>query len=67
MAKLAAEHLCQAYHANYEVDAVRLRCFSVYGPRQRPDMAFNSFCRAALNAEPITVFGDGNQTATLPS
>jgi UDP-glucuronate 4-epimerase len=60
--KLAAEHLCRAYHANHGVDAVTLRYFSVYGPRQRPDMAFNIFCRAALNHEPITVFGDGNQT-----
>lgn len=60
--KLAAEHLCQAYHANYGVDAVTLRLFSVYGPRQRPDMAFNIFCRAALRNEPIRVFGDGSQT-----
>lgn len=60
--KLAAEHLCRAYHENFGVDAVTLRYFSVYGPRQRPDMAFNIFCRAALNDEPITVFGDGNQT-----
>jgi UDP-glucuronate 4-epimerase len=60
--KLAAEHLCQSYHANFGVDAVILRYFSVYGPRQRPDMAFNIFCRAAVNDESITVFGDGNQT-----
>jgi nucleoside-diphosphate-sugar epimerase len=60
--KLAAEHLCRAYHANYGVDAVILRYFSVYGPRQRPDMAFNIFCHAAVNDESITVFGDGNQT-----
>jgi UDP-glucuronate 4-epimerase len=60
--KLAAEHLCQAYRINYGVDAVTLRYFSVYGPRQRPDMAFNIFCHAALSDEPITVFGDGNQT-----
>jgi nucleoside-diphosphate-sugar epimerase len=44
------------------VDAVILRYFSVYGPRQRPDMAFNIFCRAAVNDESIVVFGDGNQT-----
>jgi nucleoside-diphosphate-sugar epimerase len=41
---------------------VTLRLFSVYGPRQRPDMAFNIFCRAALRKEPIRVFGDGGQT-----
>ena len=60
--KLAAEHLCSAYHSNHGVDVVVLRYFSVYGPRQRPDMAFNIFCSAALNDRPITVFGDGTQT-----
>ena len=39
-----------------------LRFFSVYGPRQRPDMAFNRFCRAAIEDRPLTLFGDGNQT-----
>jgi UDP-glucuronate 4-epimerase len=60
--KLAAEHLCSACHTNYGVDVVVLRYFSVYGPRQRPDMAFSVFCAAALNDRPITVFGDGTQT-----
>lgn len=60
--KLAAEHLCMLYHANYGLDATALRFFSVYGPRQRPDMAFDIFCRAALVGEPITVYGDGRQT-----
>ena len=60
--KLAAEHLCQAYHANYGVATVTLRYFSVYGPRQRPDMGLNNFCRAALEERPLTVFGDGLQT-----
>ena len=60
--KLAAEHLCTTYHANFGVQAVSLRFFSVYGPRQRPDMAFNAFCRAALTGDPIVVFGDGLQT-----
>ena len=60
--KLAAEHLCLLYHANYGVSAVVLRYFSVYGPRQRPDMAFNIFCRAAVKGLPITVYGDGTQT-----
>jgi UDP-glucose 4-epimerase len=60
--KLAAEHLCALYHANYGLETVALRYFSVYGPRQRPDMAFNRFCRAALRNEPLTVFGDGDQT-----
>ncbi|MDP6461059.1 MAG: NAD-dependent epimerase/dehydratase family protein, partial [Gemmatimonadota bacterium] len=39
--KLAGEHLCQLYHANYGVDVLSLRYFTVYGPRQRPDMAFH--------------------------
>jgi len=60
--KLAAEHLCGLYHRNHGVAAVSLRLFSVYGPRQRPDMAFNIFCRAAILGEPINVFGDGTQT-----
>lgn len=60
--KLTAEHLCGAYHDDYGVDAVVLRYFSVYGPRQRPDMAFNIFCAAALHREPIRIFGDGTQT-----
>lgn len=62
MTKLAGEHLCSLYHGNHGVDAVRLRYFSVFGPRQRPDMAFNIFCRAAVNRDPIVVFGDGRQT-----
>jgi UDP-glucuronate 4-epimerase len=60
--KLSAENLCRLYHANYDVPTVSLRYFSVYGPRQRPDMAFNAFCRAALEHQPIQVFGDGRQT-----
>jgi UDP-glucuronate 4-epimerase len=60
--KLTAEHLCDLYRVNHGVPAVTLRYFSVYGPRQRPDMAFTSFCRAAVRGEPVTVFGDGEQT-----
>jgi UDP-glucuronate 4-epimerase len=60
--KLGAEQLCLLYHANHGVEAVALRYFSVYGPRQRPDMAFNRFCRAALADEPIAIYGDGRQT-----
>jgi UDP-glucose 4-epimerase len=62
MTKLAAEHLCSLYHANYGVQTTCLRYFTVYGPRQRPDMAFHIFCAAALRGEPINVFGDGRQT-----
>jgi UDP-glucose 4-epimerase len=60
--KLAAEQLCQLYHDNYGVQTVSLRYFSVYGPRQRPDMAFSIFCRAILRDESVQVFGDGAQT-----
>ncbi len=60
--KLAAEHLCNLYHANYGIPAVSLRFFTVYGPRQRPDMAFHRFARAALLGTPIQLFGDGGQT-----
>ena len=60
--KLAAEHLCQLYQSNYGVPAVSLRFFTVYGPRQRPDMAFHRFIRAAYAGTPITLFGDGEQS-----
>jgi nucleoside-diphosphate-sugar epimerase len=60
--KLAAEHLCRLYHGNLGLETVGLRYFSVYGPRQRPDMAFERFCRAAVRGEQLTVYGDGEQT-----
>ena len=60
--KLSAEHLCEAYRDNWGLDVVMLRYFSVFGPRQRPDMAFHKFCRAAIHGELIEVYGDGEQT-----
>ena len=60
--KLAAEHLCSLYWKNYGVPTVSLRYFTVYGPRQRPDMGINKFVRAVLKGEAITVYGDGTQT-----
>lgn len=60
--KLAGEQLCWAYHANFGVPTVSLRYFTVYGPRQRPDMAFHRFIRAALAGQPITLYGDGSQS-----
>ncbi len=60
--KLAAEQLCYLYSVNHGVPATSLRYFTVYGPRQRPDMGFHRFISAALRDEPITVFGDGQQT-----
>lgn len=60
--KLAAEHLCMAYHRNYGLPVVALRYFTVYGPRQRPDMALQRFCQAILAHKPLPIFGDGSQT-----
>ena len=60
--KLAAEQLCYLYHVNYGVPTVALRYFTVYGPRQRPDMGFHRFIRAGLRGEPIALYGDGEQT-----
>jgi nucleoside-diphosphate-sugar epimerase len=62
VSKLAAEHLGVLYHRNFGLPVVSLRYFTVYGPRQRPDMAFHRFLRAARDGEPIHVFGDGRQT-----
>jgi nucleoside-diphosphate-sugar epimerase len=60
--KLAAEQLCYLYHVNYSVPTVSLRYFTVYGPRQRPDMGFSRFFTAVLRNEAVTMFGDGRQT-----
>jgi nucleoside-diphosphate-sugar epimerase len=62
VSKLAAEHLGHLYWANYGVPAVSLRYFTVYGPRQRPDMGFQRFLTAVRDGKPITVYGDGEQT-----
>ena len=60
--KLAAEQLCYLYFVNEGVPTVSLRYFTVYGPRQRPDMGFHKFLRATLLDQPITIYGDGEQT-----
>lgn len=60
--KLAAEQLCRLYTTEYGLPTVALRYFTVYGPRQRPDMAFHRFIRAVLQGEMITVYGDGEQS-----
>jgi nucleoside-diphosphate-sugar epimerase len=59
--KLAAEHLCRAYGDTFGIPVVVLRYFSVYGPRQRPDMGYQKFIQALATGAPITVFGDGHQ------
>jgi nucleoside-diphosphate-sugar epimerase len=60
--KLAAERLCWLYHQNFNVPVTALRYFTVYGPRQRPDMAFHKFFQAAIAGKPIGIYGDGKQT-----
>ena len=60
--KLTCEHLCQVYNRRYGIPVIILRYFTVYGPRQRPDMAFHRFIKAMLRERPITVYGDGHQT-----
>jgi nucleoside-diphosphate-sugar epimerase len=60
--KLAAERLCGLYQKNFAVPFVGLRYFTVYGPRQRPDMAFHKFFKSVLQDEAISVYGDGQQT-----
>jgi UDP-glucose 4-epimerase len=60
--KLAAEHLCYSYWKNYQVPVIALRYFTVYGPRQRPDMAFHRFVRAILDGGEIEIYGNGEQT-----
>ncbi|MGO4889379.1 NAD-dependent epimerase/dehydratase family protein [Anaerobacillus sp. MEB173] len=60
--KLTGEHLCHVYHTNDNLPIVIVRFFTVYGPRQRQDMAFHRFIRAMIEEQPIPIFGDGKQT-----
>jgi UDP-glucuronate 4-epimerase len=60
--KRSGELLCYTFHHLFELDISCLRYFTVYGPRQRPDMAFHKFLRAILEDQPIPVYGDGMQT-----
>jgi UDP-glucose 4-epimerase len=62
VSKLAAEHYCRVFYEVYGLPTVSLRYFTVYGPRMRPDLAISIFTRKMLANEPITVFGDGEQT-----
>ena len=59
--KLAAENLCRVYADEHNLPLVVLRYFSVYGPRQRPDMGYYRFVQALLNDEQVVVYGDGYQ------
>lgn len=60
--KLAAEHLCLAFRDNFDLPVTILRYFSVYGPRQRPDMGYHILIRCVLQDRPFPVYGDGEQT-----
>jgi nucleoside-diphosphate-sugar epimerase len=60
--KLSAEQLCHLYYVNYSVPTVSLRYFTVYGPRQRPDMGFHCFFTAVMAGKRVPQFGDGRQT-----
>jgi UDP-glucose 4-epimerase len=60
--KLSAEQLCYLYYVNHSVPTVSLRYFTVYGPRQRPDMGFHRFFTAVMAGRPVAQFGDGRQT-----
>ena len=60
--KLAGEHLASLYYTGYSIPTVSLRYFTVYGPRQRPDMAFHKFISAVMNGEEINIYGTGEQT-----
>jgi nucleoside-diphosphate-sugar epimerase len=59
--KLAAENLVRLYGANHGLTWTALRLFTVYGPGQRPDMAFHRFIRSILKGSSVTVFGGGGQ------
>lgn len=60
--KLAGEHLCELYYHTFYLPTVCLRYFTVYGARQRPDMAFARFCTAVLRQQPVFLYGDGSAT-----
>ncbi|GAX92005.1 NAD-dependent epimerase/dehydratase family protein [Effusibacillus lacus] len=62
VSKLAGEQLVRMYHVNYGLPTTSLRYFTVYGPRQRPDMAFHKFLKAILDGQPIPLYGNGEQT-----
>lgn len=62
VSKLAAEHLCYLYWKNFRVPTVSLRYFTVFGERQRPEMAFHIFIKSILEGKPVVIFGDGQQS-----
>ena len=65
MTKLACEQLAYAYHRSFDLDVVALRYFTVYGPRQRPDMFFRRVCERLLDGGPFQVYGTGEQSRSF--
>ena len=63
--KLSCEHLARAYARSFGLDAIVLRYFNAYGPRQRPDMAFAAVVAALAEGRPFTLFGDGEQSRSF--
>lgn len=62
VSKLSGEHLCRVYFQNDALPIVICRLFTVYGPRQRPDMAFHRFIKQILSGQPVQIYGDGRQS-----
>jgi nucleoside-diphosphate-sugar epimerase len=62
VSKAAGEYLAYLYYRNFGLPTVSLRFFTVYGPRQRPDMAFHRFLKAGMEGKPLVVWGDGEQS-----
>ena len=62
VSKAAGDYMCRLYHRNFNLPTVCLRYFTVYGPRQRPDMAFHRFLKAIAQGDEIRLFGDGSQS-----
>lgn len=60
--KLAAEHYCRIFHESHNLEVTSLRYFTVYGPRQRPDMAIHKFVKQIYEGRPLTIYGGGTQT-----
>ncbi len=63
--KLACEHLARAYGSEFGLEVVTVRYFTIYGPRQRPDMAFTQMTSCLAEGRPFELFGDGTQSRSF--
>jgi nucleoside-diphosphate-sugar epimerase len=63
--KLACEHLARAYRKEFDLDVVTVRYFTIYGPRQRPDMAFTRMVSCLAEGRPFELYGDGTQSRSF--